>query len=124
MRFVMSQNCEMQVGNGTESNGLTRIFANYKGNLEKGLGHLFITSSSSHFFDKTDFELLNKTRSPSEGCPINKKLHYKKNENFNSHLASNGSRRPSREKMSLLGGVKIFLSGDMQRITILKRLVE
>ena len=25
--------------------------------MEKALGHLFITSSSSHFFNKTDFEL-------------------------------------------------------------------
>ena len=24
--------------------------------VEKGLGHLFITSNSSHFFNKTDFE--------------------------------------------------------------------
>ena len=24
--------------------------------VEKGLGHLFITSSSSHFFNKTNFE--------------------------------------------------------------------
>ena len=40
---------------GTESNGLNLIFEN-KGNEKKGLGHLFITSSSSHFFNKTDFE--------------------------------------------------------------------
>ena len=24
--------------------------------MEKGLGHFFVTSSSSHFFNKTDFE--------------------------------------------------------------------
>ena len=33
------------------------IFAN-KGNQGKRFGHLFITSSSSHFFSKTDFEQL------------------------------------------------------------------
>ena len=38
-----------------ESIGLNRIFAN-KGNREKRFGHLFITSSCSHFFNKTDFE--------------------------------------------------------------------
>ena len=43
------------VANGTESNGLNRIFAN-KRNFKKGLGHFFITSRSSHFFSKTDFE--------------------------------------------------------------------
>ena len=32
-----------------------RLLAN-KGIVEKGLGYLFITSSSSHFFNKTDFE--------------------------------------------------------------------
>ena len=41
---------------GTESNEVNSIFAN-KGNGEKHLGHLFIISSSSHFFNKTDFEL-------------------------------------------------------------------
>ena len=30
--------------------------------MEKNLGHLFITSSSSHFFNKTDFEQLFGTR--------------------------------------------------------------
>ena len=38
-----------------ESNGLKRIFEN-KGMVEKGLGHLFSISSSSHFFNKTDFK--------------------------------------------------------------------
>ena len=37
---------------GTESNGVNSIFAN-KGNGEKYLEHLFITSSSSHIFNKT-----------------------------------------------------------------------
>ena len=50
----MSQNCEMQgcqwyVWN---QNALKSIFAK-KGN---GLWHLFITSNSTHFFNKTDFE--------------------------------------------------------------------
>ena len=40
------------VANATKSKGLKRIFAN-KGNLEKDAGHLFITSSSSHFLNKT-----------------------------------------------------------------------
>ena len=40
---------------GTESNGVNSIFAN-KGNWEKYLWHLFITSSSSQFLNKTDFE--------------------------------------------------------------------
>ena len=34
---------------------LNRTFAN-KGIVEKGLGHLFIASSSSHLFTKTDFQ--------------------------------------------------------------------
>ena len=40
---------------GMKSNGLNCIFA-YKGIGEKYLWYLFITSSSSHFFNKTDFE--------------------------------------------------------------------
>ena len=32
------------------------IFLRIKIIVEKGLGHLFITSSSAHFFNKTDFE--------------------------------------------------------------------
>ena len=55
MPFIMSQNCECWVDIDTESNGLNRIFVN-KGNWEKGLGYLFVTSNSSHFFNKTDFE--------------------------------------------------------------------
>ena len=39
----------------TESNGENSIFAN-KGNWGEILGQLFITSSSSHFLNKTDFE--------------------------------------------------------------------
>ena len=38
---------------GPESNGVNRIFANLG---EKYLEHLFITSSGSYFFNKTDFE--------------------------------------------------------------------
>ena len=45
----------MQVANGTESNGLKRTFAK-RGIAEKGLEHLFITSSNSQFFNKTDLE--------------------------------------------------------------------
>ena len=55
MPFVMSQNCKCRVDNGAESNELNRILAN-KENLEKGLGHFFITSNSSHFLNETDFE--------------------------------------------------------------------
>ena len=44
-----------KVCNGTELNGLNCIFANM-GNCGKSLGHLFITSSSSYFFNKNDFE--------------------------------------------------------------------
>ena len=40
---------------GTESKGVNGIFAN-KRNWGKYLGHLFITSSSFHFFNKTDFK--------------------------------------------------------------------
>ena len=46
-------NC--RVANGTESNGLNRIFEN-NGVCEKGLEHVFMFSHSSHFFSKTDFE--------------------------------------------------------------------
>ena len=31
------------------------VFLRVRVIVEKGLGHLFITSSSSHFFNKTDF---------------------------------------------------------------------
>ena len=55
MPFVMSQNCECRVYNRTELNELHRIFVN-KGSCEKTFGHLLITSNSSHFFNKTDFE--------------------------------------------------------------------
>ena len=43
------------VVNSTESNGLNRTFAD-KGTVEKGLVHLFVAPSSSHFFYKTDLE--------------------------------------------------------------------
>ena len=55
MPFVMSQNQKMQ---GCQRYGVQRIkafFANKKSS-EKGLGHLFIASSSSHFFKKTVFK--------------------------------------------------------------------
>ena len=43
---------------GCQEYGVKRIkkfFAN-KGTVEKDLGHLFITTSNSHFFNKSDFE--------------------------------------------------------------------
>ena len=43
------------VANDTVLNRLNRIFAKER-IVEKGLRHLFITSSSSHFLNKTDFE--------------------------------------------------------------------
>ena len=52
MPIVMSQNYEMQGCFASESNGSNRIFA-IKGIVEKGLGHLFIASSSSYFFNET-----------------------------------------------------------------------
>ena len=45
----------MQDSQWYESNGLNCVFAN-KGNRRKSLRHLFITKSSSHFFNKTDFK--------------------------------------------------------------------
>ena len=39
----------------TESSGLN-LFSLIRGIAEQGLGHFFITSSSSRFFNKTDFE--------------------------------------------------------------------
>ena len=61
--FLMSQNFETQVANNTESQGINQ-FLRIKEIVEQGLGHLFIASSSSHFFNKTDFEryLLKKLR--------------------------------------------------------------
>ena len=32
------------------------VFSHIRGLVEKGLGYLFITSSSFHFFSKTNFE--------------------------------------------------------------------
>ena len=53
MRCHKIAKCRVAIG--TESNGLNRIFVK-KGIVEKGLEYLFITSSSSHFFNKTDLE--------------------------------------------------------------------
>ena len=52
--FVMSQNCKMQ---GCQWYGVKRIKSIFpkKGNVGKGFEHHFITSSSSHVFNKTDF---------------------------------------------------------------------
>ena len=33
------------------------VFSRIKGNVEKGLWHLFMNSRSSYFFNKTNFEL-------------------------------------------------------------------
>ena len=52
--LVMLQNRKIHAANGTESNELNRFFAN-KRNCRKRLGKLFITLSSSHFYNKTDF---------------------------------------------------------------------
>ena len=43
---------------GRQWYGIKRIKLYFRelGIVEKGLGHVFITSSSSHFFNKTDFE--------------------------------------------------------------------
>ena len=54
--FLRSRNSKRKVFNGTESNGLN-LLSQIRGIVENGLGHLFITSSSSHFFNKTDLEL-------------------------------------------------------------------
>ena len=51
----LHKSAKCRVANGTESNGLNRT-SRIRGIVEKGLGHLFITSNSSHFFNKTDFE--------------------------------------------------------------------
>ena len=32
------------------------VFLRIRGTVEQGLGNLFVASSSSHFFNKTDFE--------------------------------------------------------------------
>ena len=44
-----------RVVNGMESNGLNRL-SWIKGIVEQGLGHLFISPSSSYFFNKIDFK--------------------------------------------------------------------
>ena len=49
----MSQNCRVAIV--LESNGLNRIFDNNR-ICAKSFGDLFITSSSSHYFNKTGFE--------------------------------------------------------------------
>ena len=54
-QFILPQQSVWRVVNGTKSNGLNHIFTN-KGNSRRGLGHLFIISSSFYFFYKIDFE--------------------------------------------------------------------
>ena len=53
--FLMSRKLKRKVANGTESNG-SNLFLQIKGIVEQGLRHLFISSSSSHFFSKIDLE--------------------------------------------------------------------
>ena len=54
--FLMLRNFEeMQGCNGTESKGIN-LFSRIKRIMEQGLGHLFNTSNSSQFFNKTDLE--------------------------------------------------------------------
>ena len=52
--FLMSRISKRRIANGTESNGLN-LFSRIKGITEQGLGNLFITSRSFHFF-QTDLE--------------------------------------------------------------------
>ena len=49
---MMSQNFEMQGCLWYESNGLNLILQTRE-IVRKGLGHVFITSSSSHFFNQS-----------------------------------------------------------------------
>ena len=53
--FVMSQNCKKQ---GCQWYVVKRIKTYFRivENAGRGLGHLFIISSSSHFFNKTNFK--------------------------------------------------------------------
>ena len=53
--FLMTQNFEFMAANGMESNRLN-LFLQTRGIDEQGLGHLIITSSSSHFFNETDLK--------------------------------------------------------------------
>ena len=53
--FLYHEISKRKVANGTESSGLNLFLAD-KRNSEHGLEHLFITSSSSHFFNKTDLK--------------------------------------------------------------------
>ena len=46
---------ERRVANSMPSSGLN-LFLRIRGTVKKGLWHLLITSSSSHFFNKTDLE--------------------------------------------------------------------
>ena len=55
--FCCQEISKGRVADGTESNGIN-LFSRIRGIVisEHGLGHLFITSCSSHFFNKTDLE--------------------------------------------------------------------
>ena len=57
MSFVKPRNYKMQSCQWYRVKRTKTSFAN-KGNCGKRFGHLFIISSSSHFFNKTDFEQL------------------------------------------------------------------
>ena len=53
--FLMSRKFETQGCPWYGAKWIKSIFAD-RGILEQGLGHLLITSTSSHFFNKTDLE--------------------------------------------------------------------
>ena len=53
--FVMSQNCEKQGCQWCVVKQTKKCFRIVE-IVEKGMGHLLITASCSHFFNKTDFE--------------------------------------------------------------------
>ena len=53
--FKFHKLLKCRLAKGTESIELN-IFSRTRGRMEQGLGHLSITSSSSHFFNKTDLE--------------------------------------------------------------------
>ena len=55
IHFWCHESSKRRFANGTESNGLNLFFP-IRGIVDQGLKHLFNASSSSHVFNKTDFE--------------------------------------------------------------------
>ena len=53
--FRCHESLKCRVSNGMESHGLN-LFLRMRENVEQGLGHLFITTSDSHFFSKTNLK--------------------------------------------------------------------